>query len=132
MPARLDWSRVLDAVLDGVVVLDRSGSVELVNTEACRMLETSPTAAQGVPVERLMGADHALARLSRDVLASGRTAIEAEQHLELRFDADLLVDLAASPLQGQDREIEGVVLVLRDRTIQADLETGGPRSGAMA
>jgi two-component system nitrogen regulation sensor histidine kinase GlnL len=73
-------------------------------------------------VERLMGADHALARLTRDVLASGRTAIEAEQHLELRFDADLLVDLAASPLQGQDREIEGVVLVLRDRTIQADLE----------
>lgn len=122
MGDRRDWARVLDAVLDGVVVFDADGIVEMVNSEACRILETSPTAAVGSSVEQLMGPDHAVARLTRTVMASGRSAIEAERRLAHRFEADLLVDVAASPLQGERREIEGAVLVLRDRTIQASLE----------
>ena len=117
-----DWERVLDAVLDGVVVLDAQGVVETVNSEACRILETSPSAARGSSVERLMGPDHAVSRLTRSVLASGRSAIEAERTLAHRFEPDLVVDVAVSPLQGEGREIEGAVLVLRDRTIQANLE----------
>src|SRR5262249_46377048 len=71
-----DLSGVLDAVMAGVVVLDADGRVELLNAVSCRILETSEEAARGVPVERLLGAEHALARLARAALASGGSAVE--------------------------------------------------------
>lgn len=116
-----DLATVLDAVLDGVIVLDFEGDVELVNNEACRILETSAKAALGEPVERLLGADHPVARLARSVLSSGRTAVEAERAVSHRFEADLVVDVAAAPLFEGVR-LDGVVLMLRDRTIHASLQ----------
>ena len=59
-----DLSGVLDAVLAGVVVLDAEGRVELLNPVSCRILETSEEAARGQPVERLLGPEHAVARLA--------------------------------------------------------------------
>ena len=72
----VDLQRVLDAVLDGVIVVDREGRVEQVNAEACRILETSPEAIGGEPIERVLGRDHAMAKLARAALASGRTALD--------------------------------------------------------
>jgi PAS domain-containing protein len=68
-PAR-DLKDVLEAVLDGVVVVDREGRVELVNGEACRMLETSAEFAAGLPLARV--ADPAFEALVRSVLELGR------------------------------------------------------------
>jgi two-component system nitrogen regulation sensor histidine kinase GlnL len=116
-----DLSTVLDAVLDGVIVLDREGDVELVNNEACRILETSATAALGAAVEELLGAEHPVARLARSVLSSGRTAVEAERAVSHRFEADLIVDVAAAPLFERGH-LDGVVVMLRDRTIRASLQ----------
>lgn len=118
----LDLQRVLDAVLDGVVVLDAEGRVERVNAEACRILETSPEAMTGHPVEHLLGEAHAVATLARRVLASGRTALESDQVVQRRFDTSLLVDVAASPAEGEDGRRAGVVLALRDRTLQHSLQ----------
>jgi two-component system nitrogen regulation sensor histidine kinase GlnL len=109
-------------MLEGVVVVDREGAVELLNAEACRILETSPQHASGAPVERIAGPHHALAKLTRAVLASGRAAVESDQLMERRFDEDLIVDVAASPLFESDRGVSGVVVVLRDRTIQRGLQ----------
>ena len=44
--AARDLHRVLDAVLDGIAVLDTEGRVELLNAAACRILETSAEAAR--------------------------------------------------------------------------------------
>ncbi|HVP29516.1 MAG TPA: ATP-binding protein [Myxococcota bacterium] len=118
----LDLQRVLDAVLDGVAVLDLGGRLERVNAEACRILESSPEALAGQPVERLLGPEHAVARIARTVLATGRTAQESDRTVERRFDADLVVDVAASPVFGDDGALAGVVIVLRDRTIQQSLQ----------
>lgn len=118
----LDLQRVLDAVLDGVAVLDPEGRLERVNAEACRILESSPEALAGQPVERLLGRGHALARLARDVLATGRTALESDQPVPRRFENDLVVDVAASPVFDDDGALAGVVIVLRDRTIQQSLQ----------
>ncbi|MBW2716180.1 MAG: PAS domain-containing protein, partial [Deltaproteobacteria bacterium] len=52
-----DLESMLDAVLDGVVVLDARGEVESLNSEACRILETSNEAALGRPIEDLFGDD---------------------------------------------------------------------------
>jgi two-component system nitrogen regulation sensor histidine kinase GlnL len=117
-----DLSGVLDAVLAGIVVLDARGDVELVNAAACRMLELGPEAARGRAVEQLLGADHSLARLARSVLASGRSAAEDECRVERRSGEPLTVDVAASPLLEASGGLDGVVLFLRDSTLQRNLQ----------
>ncbi len=116
-----DLGRVLDAVLDGVVVLDPGGRVERINSEASRLLETSASTAQGSPIELLVGPDHAIARVAQRVLDGGRSAIETERPIARRYADDVVVDVAASPLFDEQGRVEGVVLALRDRTIQVSL-----------
>jgi two-component system nitrogen regulation sensor histidine kinase GlnL len=117
-----DLSGVLDSVLAGIVVLDREGRVELANAAACRILEHSAESALGRPVEALLGANHPLTRLARSVLASGRSAAEDECRVERRFDSDLTIDIAASPLLDEGSVHDGVVAFLRDSTMQHSLQ----------
>ncbi len=117
-----DLRNVIDAVMDGVVVLDVDGAVELVNAEASRILGISSESAAGLPMERLLGSDHAVVKLARTVLATGRSTTECERPIPRRFDTELLVDVTAAPLFGEDRRVDGVALVLRDRTILHTLE----------
>jgi two-component system nitrogen regulation sensor histidine kinase GlnL len=117
-----DLQGVLDAVLAGVVVLDGAGAIELLNAAACRMLETSAQAAVGQAAERLFGPDHPIARLARGVLESGRAVAAGELELERRGEPALEVDVSAAPLFQADGAREGVVLMLRDRTLQRRLE----------
>jgi two-component system nitrogen regulation sensor histidine kinase GlnL len=117
-----DLSGVLDAVLAGIVVLDAEGNVDLANSAACRILEQSAEAVRGRPVEALLGQDHSLAKLARAVLESSRSAVENECRVERRFESDLAVDVAASPLFGEGGQMNGAVLFLRDSTIQRSLQ----------
>ena len=120
--AARDLHRVLDAVLDGIAVLDTEGRVELLNAAACRILETSAEAAIGGRLERIAAENPALAALAQSVLTSGRACIESERSVHRRLASDSLVDVAASPLIEDDGRCCGVVLVLRDRTIQRSLQ----------
>jgi two-component system nitrogen regulation sensor histidine kinase GlnL len=117
----LDPKSVLDAVPDGVVVLDDAGRVELSNAEACRILGTSAEASLGQPLERLLGPQHPIATLARRVLETGRGAAWSELGVEQRFGGELMVDAAASPLLDARSQRSGVVLVLSDRTLQLSL-----------
>ena len=117
-----DPQSVLDAILDGVVVLDDAGRVELSNAEACRILGTSSEATLGQPLGRLMGSRHAIPALVQTVLDSGRGAAWNELRIGQRFGGELLVDAAASPLLDAEGKPDGVVLVLRDRTVQSSLQ----------
>ena len=121
MPSR-DLTGVLDAVLAGIVVLDDKGRVELVNAAASRILEVSAGTVQGHPVERLLGAEHSLSVLTRSVLESGRSSAEDQCSVERRFDNDLTVDIAASPLLTDSGSTDGVVVILRDSTLQRNLQ----------
>jgi two-component system nitrogen regulation sensor histidine kinase GlnL len=112
---------MLDAVLDGVILLDANGKVEFLNHEACRMLETSPEATLGVSIEGVVGVDHPIARLSHAVLASGRAAIEREQAVDPRCKGNIVADIAASPLL-EGHTVDGVALMLRDCAIQNSLQ----------
>jgi two-component system nitrogen regulation sensor histidine kinase GlnL len=117
-----DLQGVLDGVLAGMVVLDALGHVELLNAAACRMLETSAQAAAGQGSERLFGPGHPIARLARGVLESGRAVAAGELELERRAEPALEVDVSAAPLFDADGAQDGVILVLRDRTLQRRLE----------
>ena len=121
-----DLSGVLDAVLAGIVVVDTNGLIDLVNSAACRMLEVSEEALAGQPVEQLLGASHPAASLAREVLATGRATVQNELPIERRFADAIDIDLAISPLFDdetvEDAQLSGVVLVMRDRTVQRRLE----------
>jgi two-component system nitrogen regulation sensor histidine kinase GlnL len=117
-----DLTGVLDAVMAGIVVLDAGGRVELANSAACRILEQSAEAVRKRPVEHLLGEEHSLAKLVRSVLASGRSAAENQCRVERRIHSDLTVDVAASPLFDEDGRTDGVVVFLRDSTIQRSLQ----------
>jgi two-component system nitrogen regulation sensor histidine kinase GlnL len=113
-----DFRHVLDALQAGVVVLDSLARVEEINAPASRFLELPLESVMGAPVERLAGADHAMARLARTVLVSGLSAQESDLRIERRHDTDVVVDVAASPLFDARGDPNGAVLVLRDRTLQ--------------
>lgn len=115
-----DLRRVLDALLDGVVVVDDEGCVRQLNAEACRILGTSPAAASGRPVERMPGSD-AFAKGVRTVLAGGASLVANEVALPRRFEPDLVVDVAVSPVSDETGRPQGSVVLLRDRTIGAAL-----------
>src|SRR5688572_11761919 len=74
-----DLQDVLEAVLDGIVVVDREARIEFVNGEACRMLETSAEFAAGLPLARV--ADSAFEELARSVLELGRPAVQDDRVL---------------------------------------------------
>lgn len=117
-----DLTAILDSVLAGVVVLDKAGDVEFLNAAASRIFELSPNAASGRAVETLLGSDHALARLARSVLSSNRSCAENECPVERRFQPDIAVDISAAPLFDGDGGLDGVVVFLRDATLQRDLQ----------
>jgi two-component system nitrogen regulation sensor histidine kinase GlnL len=55
------------------------------------------------------------------VIELGRPAVQDDRVLARRFSPDLILDVAAAPLWDASREISGVVLALRDRTIHRSL-----------
>ena len=119
MPRQLQT--ILDAVLDGVVVIDDDGRIETLNAEASRILESSSAGVSGQALERVLGSGHPIAEVAKSVRASRRSAIADEVAIERRFSEDLIADAAVAPLFEADGEPSGVVIVLRDRTIQNSL-----------
>ncbi len=117
-----DLTGVLDAVIAGIVVVDGDGCVEIVNSAASRILETSAETAIGRQVEELFPFAHSIPKLVRTVVAAGGSASENELRVERRLDHDLVIDVAASPLFDEAGPPNGAVIVLRDRTIQKSLE----------
>jgi two-component system nitrogen regulation sensor histidine kinase GlnL len=78
-------------------------------------------AATASRIEQMLGPDHAASKIVQTVLGTGRSCIESERMFHRRFAEDVFVDVAASPLLEEDRTTAGVVLALRDRTIQRNL-----------
>ncbi|MDX1650706.1 MAG: histidine kinase dimerization/phospho-acceptor domain-containing protein, partial [Myxococcota bacterium] len=117
-----DLGDVLEAILAGVLIVDRFGRIEELNSTACRMLEHSPEAVRGTSVDALLEPDHPVARLARQVVETGIGVSEIDCRLERRSGSDVTVDVAGSPLFDDAGEPDGAVLVLRDRSAHRRLE----------
>ncbi len=109
--------RILDAVLDGLIVLDANGRIETINAEACRMLEVSAEAGPGRQLEELLGERHPVQEWMRNEIRAGQPIVIAGLKLKTRFRESMDVEVAVSPIQGKDGGADGTVIVLRDRTI---------------
>lgn len=117
-PADRRLNRILDAVLDGVIVLSPAGVIERINDEACRVLECSAESAAGRPLGDLAGSDHPMIGLAEQVQRTRQPMMQDDVPLARRFGSQAEIDVAVSPIPEEPGESEGgVVVVLRDRTI---------------
>ncbi len=119
-----DLESVLDAVLDGVLLVDRKGRVEHVNAEACRMFGASSETIRGTSIDRLLDPQRRVAGLARRAVETGQPFIEDEVLLERRHGDVLTIDISVSPLFDTEQRggaLDGAVVVLRDRTITNSL-----------
>jgi len=116
-----DAQSVLDALLDGVLVLGEGGRIDTVNAEACRILETSSEALEGSTLGALLGEEHPLPQLVGRVLAGRHPVVQDEIRLDTRQGEPLEVDVAVSPLEDAERQGGGAVVRLRDPTIHNSL-----------
>jgi two-component system, NtrC family, nitrogen regulation sensor histidine kinase GlnL len=118
----LDLRRVLDAVPDGIVVVDRAARVTLVNGEACRILGISEESALGEALSSLEATRGTLANRVDDAIASGRGCVVSEHRSRGRYASDIMLDISVSPLGIENHGGGGAVIAMRDRTIRHALE----------
>lgn len=118
-----DLQSIFDALLVGILVLDERGAVEVVNSEASRILATSDHHLPGAVLTELLGADHPISKILDRVRETGRASIYDDVEIPRRLESPLPVDVSVSPIRdanvkGRD---SGVALTLRDRTATRSL-----------
>jgi two-component system nitrogen regulation sensor histidine kinase GlnL len=111
-----DFEGLLEALVDGFVVLDGQGRILRLNSEASRIFETSSELAVDRTIDDVLGEGHPLERLVAQVLETKRPAVQDGIPVVRRHGDALEVSVSLSPIDG---EIEGasIVGVLRDRTM---------------
>jgi len=114
---------VLDAVLDGILLIDREGCVEDVNTEACRIFGISAESIRGISIDKLIDPGRAIVGLARRVVETGQPFVQDEVIFERHKAPSLSIDVSVSPLFDveQGSTLDGAVVVIRDRTITNSL-----------
>ena len=121
----LDLQGILDALLEGVVVLDDAGRVEFSNTEARRLLDAAAfETSAGKQLTDTLGPDHPLARIVERVRLSGRPAIHDEVDFPRPLATPIPVDVSVS-LLGDDPPRPGaarpLAVAIRDRSAARSL-----------
>jgi signal transduction histidine kinase len=103
---------LVDGLEDGVLMVEKDGSVAHANPIACRILGRDESALVGQNVAKALGPDHPLTELWREALAQS----DARERSEVRFDSDARGDhylLLAYPVP-HGAAAQGVVLTLRN------------------
>jgi len=103
---------LVDGLEDGVLMVEKDGSVAHANPIACRILGRDESAIVGQNVVKALGPDHPLTELWRESLAQS----DARERSEVRFDSDARGDhylLLAYPVP-HGAAAQGVVLTLRN------------------
>lgn len=121
----LDLQGLLDALLEGVVVLDDAGRVEFSNTEARRLLDAAALeTSAGKRLTDTLGPDHPLSRIVERVRLSGRPAIHDEVDFPRPLANPIPVDVSVSLLgDGHPRPgaARPLAVTIRDRSAARSL-----------
>jgi two-component system phosphate regulon sensor histidine kinase PhoR len=101
---------VLDNMIDGIVMIDRTGRIVLLNRWAEEVL--------GLPARELVGRHYAEAKQQYELTQIIQDGLEQREHLHeeitFYFPEERLLDLNLVPIFEGDDEFGGVLLVLRD------------------
>ena len=113
---------VLDALIEGVVILGPRAEIQSLNSQACRILDCSMEGAQGRPIEEILGAQHPVVDRVRQTFRSGRATVDNEVDLPDRATGPLIADIAVSLVFNPSTDAHHAVLTLRDRTLPTRLQ----------
>ena len=111
-----DLQGIFDALLEGVVVLDEGGCIELLNSEAARLFAVSSEGMPGRKLTEMLGPDHPVCEIIERVRSSGRASIHDEVDFPRRLAPAVPVDVAVSILGEGDAGAPGIAIALRDRS----------------
>lgn len=116
-----DLQGIFEALLDGVVVLDHSGRIELLNSEAVRLFDSSTAIRPGEPLEERLGPDHPICDILDRVRQTQRASIHDEVDFPSRLSAPIPVDVAVSILSEDGSTTPRIAIALRDRSTARSL-----------
>ena len=117
----LDLQGILDALLEGVIVLDESDEIAFVNNEATRLLGATGEVPTGGRLAATIGEQHPICGIVARVRESGRPSIHDEVEFPRRMAPSIPVDVCASILGEHPERPSGIVLALRDRSAARSL-----------
>jgi two-component system nitrogen regulation sensor histidine kinase GlnL len=120
-PMNLDLQAIFDALLEGVLVLDKEDRIDFLNGEATRLLEAYSDAPTGKSLEAAVGPDHPICAIVRGVRHSGRPSIHDEVDFPQRLANPIPVDVSASVLGEDGNRPTGLVIAIRDRSTARSL-----------
>ncbi len=117
-----DLEQVFEAILDGIVVVDRQGSVRRINGAARRILGIGAAAGPvvGEALVSLPGGRLFAKELQR-TLEEGSSSVVHDLSFARRRDDEAVIDVTTVALTNAEGEVGGAAVVLRDGTIGATL-----------
>jgi two-component system nitrogen regulation sensor histidine kinase GlnL len=112
-----DLQGIFDALLEGVVVLDATDRIELVNPEARRLLGATHDVIPGKTLGEALGRDHPVCQVVERVRQSGRASIHDEVEFPQRFENPIPVDVAVSNIgEAPKGKPAAIAIAMRDRS----------------
>lgn len=121
------WLNVLESIDEGMVVVDREGTIEFMNEAAALLIGQSATLAIGAPASRVLKTNPWAVGLLVGPDAPSDHAIHLEDQV-LRSPSPVPVHASATPLREEDGTRVGTLLTLQDRTHQRELAARGRES----
>ncbi|MBJ6727825.1 two-component system sensor histidine kinase NtrB [Geomesophilobacter sediminis] len=116
------YANVIDSVGDGVIVLDNSGMVTLVNPAAEEIASVSRRQAKGARFSDIFRSETALLELVEKTAATGMSVSDHETVVLKRGGRLTPVGVSTSPLLRAAGERIGTIVLLRDLTKVRELE----------
>ena len=120
---RLNFQAIFSSVRDGIVMVDESMAVVMINDAATRICDIGRSAVIGKPARLLAG------NCKGKCINALQEIFETHDHLNIRYiecrngsGRHQIVSLTASPLLGPAEAFTGAVMVMRDETRLVDLE----------
>ena len=116
------YANVVDSVGDGVIVLDNTGAVTLVNPAAEELAGVSRRQAKGALFSEIFKGEGPLIELVTKTVATGMSVADHENIVLKRNGKLTPVGASTSPLLSCDGERIGTIVLLRDLTNVRELE----------
>jgi PAS domain S-box-containing protein len=106
---------VIEAMVDGVLVVDADGTITLANTAATRLTGYSSDELRKLPIAKLLVDENAgLRTVVRRRIEEGELLRREESWLVTKDGARVQVSVTGAPVLDADGALKGIVLVTRD------------------
>jgi len=116
------YANVVDSVGDGVIVLDNTGAVTLINPAAEEIAAVSRRHAEGKPFGEVFKGDASLVEMVAKTVVTGMSVSDHENIVLKRGGRVTPVGASTSPLLSSSGERIGTIVLLRDLTNVRELE----------